>query len=584
MRLPRVNINKLRLIWPHLRPYRLYAILAMVSTTPIGAMDAAIAWMLRPFMDGLSAGTSSVSFFFPLLIILFTVCQGGFRVLSTYLSTWVGMRFAIDVKTEMFKKLIHSEASYFDKMSSGQVIVQYNNDVDIACSSLINNVKTFVIRITSSLSLLVVMFMNSWLLSSISLVIFLIAVFPLARIRKQVRQIKNERFQMENSVFNHFNEAYSGNRVVSVYNLYEHATGKLIKTLFAQMRIRLSLTTRSGGLSMFMHFMVSLGIASAIWLQGYLISTNRLTPGNFVSFFTALIMLYTPIKNMGATVHSISISTQSLDRVLNSLDRQPAITNRPNAVPLEGFQQSICYQDVCFSYVQGKEVLHNINLEIRKGQTIAFVGSSGGGKTTMTTSLLPRLYDVTSGQISIDGIDIRDYDLDSLRDAMSFVFQDNFLFSGTIRENILIGKPDATQEQIDAAVKAACLEDMVRSYETGLDTLIGERGVLLSGGQRQRIAIARAFVKDAPIVILDEATSALDNKSEAVVQAALTNLMVDKTVLVIAHRLSTVMNADRIIVVENGRIAESGSHAELISNTKSIYSGLYHRNFENAAG
>ena len=331
---------------------------------------------------------------------------------------------------------------------------------------------------------------------------------------------------------------------------------------------------RTGLLSPMMHFIVSVGIAAVIWFGSHLIVTQVITPGNFVSFIAALIMLYTPIKAIGNNFNSVQMALLAMERVFELMDAQPDITSKKGAPKLEKIKKTIEYKDVCFEYIKGKQVLNHVNLTIKKGETIAFVGNSGGGKTTMV-NLLPRFYDVTSGAVMIDGVDIRDYNLDSLRDNISVVFQDNFLFSGTIRDNILLGKENATQEEIDMAVKNACLEEFVSSLEKGLDTDIGERGTLLSGGQKQRIAIARAFIKNAPIVILDEATSALDNKSEAVVQQAVDNLMKDRTVFIIAHRLSTVRNADKIVVVNYGKIAEMGTHEELLKKPDSVYASLY---------
>lgn len=264
----------------------------------------------------------------------------------------------------------------------------------------------------------------------------------------------------------------------------------------------------------------------------------------------------------------------AMERVFELLQQAPKIVDKPNAKELKEINRGISYKNVNFEYVAGKPVLKNINLDIKKGQTIALVGNSGGGKTTMV-NLLPRFYDVTSGQILIDGTDIRDYSLYSLRDKIAVVFQDNFLFSGTIRDNILLGNEGAGDKEIEYAVSCACLTDFIKELPKGLDTQIGERGVLLSGGQKQRIAIARAFIKNAPIVILDEATSALDNKSEAIVQQAIDNLMADRTVFVIAHRLSTVHNADKIVVVNYGKIVETGTHKELIAKPDSIYASLY---------
>lgn len=323
-----------------------------------------------------------------------------------------------------------------------------------------------------------------------------------------------------------------------------------------------------------MHFIVSLGIAIIIWLGSYLIVNHEISAGSFVSFITALIMLYNPIKAIGNNYNSVQMALMAMERVFNLLDSQPAIRSKPDAKLLEKVEHNIVYQDVSFEYLRQKPVLKNINLEISVGQTIAFVGNSGGGKTTLV-NLLPRFYDVNSGTIKIDGEDIRNFELNSLRDKIAIVFQDNFLFAGTIRDNILLGRENATADEINRAVKNACLDEFIKTLDKGLDTQIGERGVLLSGGQKQRIAIARAFIKDAPIVILDEATSALDNKSEAVVQTAIDNLMKDRTVLIIAHRLSTVRNADKIVVVNYGEIVETGSHEELINRADSIYASLY---------
>ena len=294
----------------------------------------------------------------------------------------------------------------------------------------------------------------------------------------------------------------------------------------------------------------------------------------FVSFITALIMLYNPIKSIGNNYNNVQMAFMAMERVFDKLERRPAVCDKKGAVALTGVKEGIEYRDVCFEYTRGHPVLKHINMKAGVGHTIAFVGNSGGGKTTLV-NLLPRFYDVKSGRILIDGTDIRNFTLESLRDKIAIVFQDNFLFAGTIRENILLGKENASEEEVREAVKSACLEEFVGGLEKGLDTEIGERGVLLSGGQKQRIAIARAFLKNAPIVILDEATSALDNKSEAVVQQAIDNLMKDRTVFIIAHRLSTVRNADRIVVVNYGEIVESGTHEELLEKENGVYASLY---------
>ena len=328
-----------------------------------------------------------------------------------------------------------------------------------------------------------------------------------------------------------------------------------------------------------MHVIVSIGIAAAIGYGSYLITSHQITPGNFVSFITALILLYTPVKSLGNNFNSVVMSFFMIEGVFNNLEMQPAIKDIENPKTLSNDIKNIEFKNVNFEYVENVPVLKNINLSINKGETIAFVGNSGGGKTTIV-NLLPRFYDIKSGSITIDGTDIRDFTLYSLRQNIAVVFQDNFLFSGTIRENILLGNENATDEQIAQAVKMAYLDDFIASLKDGLNTIIGERGVLLSGGQKQRVAIARAFLKNAPILILDEATSALDNKAEAVVQKAIDNLMQDKTVFVIAHRLSTIQNANKIVVINQGEIVEEGTQEQLLQIENGAYKALYDMQFK----
>ena len=326
------------------------------------------------------------------------------------------------------------------------------------------------------------------------------------------------------------------------------------------------------------HFIVSLGIAGTIWLGSWLIVTHQITSGNFVSFIAALLMLYTPIKGIGNSFTAVQMSFLMMEQVFSQLASIPNVRNAENPVPLKNVHKEIEYKNVTFEYIPGKPVLKGVSADIEIGKMYAFVGNSGGGKTTFV-NLLPRFYDITGGELLIDGIPIKNIDLHDLRENIAIVFQDNFLFSGTIRDNILLGKTDYSEEDLKKAVKNACLEDFIASLDKGLDTQIGERGVLLSGGQKQRIAIARAFMKNAPIVILDEATSALDNKSEAIVQQAIDNLMKDRTVLVIAHRLSTVKNADKIFVINEGEIVESGTHEELLK-LGGEYAALYEMQFK----
>ena len=552
---------------------------AFLVTLPIGTLDAVIAAILKPYMDVVLLGKDGGSFsFFPALIIAFALVQSLFEYASAYLNTWVGQKITNDVKIALFRKLVYCDPAHFDRTTSGDAIFHYSGDADAACSGLLANARFFITRVISSISLIAILFWNSWILASLAVILLAIAIYPLTWVRKRLRELTAASIANSTSLINGYNEAFSGNRIVTSYGLQEYCIARMENTLKGFFRLGIKMVQRTRIISLLTHLVVAIGIATTIWLQGYLISIGHLTPGNFVSFITALLMLYTPIKKMGGTINAVNLSILALERVFTRLEAEPVIQSKPNAPCLSDFRGAIVYDDVSFSYVEERPVLKHINLEIKSGQSVAFVGNSGGGKTTLV-NLLPRFYDVTAGSIRIDGLDVRDVDLSSLRKLISIVFQDNFLFTGTIRENILLGRRDASQAELEEAVRSACLDEFIATLPQGLDSEIGERGVLLSGGQKQRIAIARAFIKQSPIVILDEATSALDNKSEAIVQQAIENLMQNRTVLIIAHRLTTVIHADMIVVLNQGVIAETGTHESLFAHQGGIYRSLYENQF-----
>lgn len=568
-------IQNYRKIYPYVKPYLFRAVLALLVTLPLGAMDAVIAWVLKPYMDVVMIEKSAkATSLLPLLVIVFSLAQSLLNYAATYLNTWVGQKITMDLKKNLFKKMMRCDATFFDRTTSGDIMFRFNQDADLACSGLLSNLKLFTTRLFSSISLICVLIYNSWQLSIIAIVVLFGALFPLTKVRKKIKGIMDKTVFSGARVMTHYNEAFTGNRVVSSFNLYEYQYNRFCETLRSVFKLGMNMTKKTGILTPMMHFVISIGIAGVIWLGSYLITSNQLTPGGFVSFITALLMLYHPIKSIGSNFTSVQMSLMAMERVFGLLEEKPRISNKPDAVKIDGVHSDIKFDNICFEYEANRPVLKNISLEVKKGQTIAFVGNSGGGKSTMV-SLLPRFYDVRQGSIRIDGKDIRDIDIDSLRDQIAIVFQDNVLFAGTIRENIMLGKADATEEEINKAVHNACLDEFISALPLGLDTEIGERGTKLSGGQKQRVAIARAFLKNAPIVILDEATSALDNKSEEIVQQAIYNLMEDRTVFVIAHRLSTVKNADNIVVIDHGEIREQGTHEELLSKENSVYAALY---------
>ncbi len=562
-------------MFPYLYKYRHRAIASIVLAIPVGAMDAVIAMFLRPFMDTVMIEKSAQeATYIPILIIAFSFVQSACNYGSNYLNSWVSGKITKDFREKVFNRVIHFETSYYDTTSTGTIMVRCGGDVGTACSGLLGSIRLLFIRLFSMIALIGVLLWNSWQLSLIALTVMAISVYPLTRLRKRIKHLIEQSLVIGAENFTNFNETIAGNRVVSSYNLHEHQTTQFKTTLDNGFKLGMKMTRRTGILSPLMHFIISFGIAGVIWLGSYLIINNILTPGEFVSFIAALLMLYTPMKTMGNAYSGMLKSFLALDRVYDILERDVTIEDKENAIELKEVKNSIEYSNVSFSYIEDTPVLKNINLSIELGKNIAFVGNSGGGKTTLV-NLLPRFYDVNEGSIKIDGVNVKDISLKSLRDSISIVFQDNFLFTGTIRSNILLNKTDVTDEQIREVLKNACLDEFIDSLELGLDTEIGERGVLLSGGQKQRIGIARAFIKNAPIVILDEATSALDNKSEAIVQKAINNLMKDRTVLIIAHRLSTIRNADKIVVINAGEIVESGTHDELIADTSSNYYALY---------
>ena len=566
-------------MWPYVKPYWFRSLMSLLLAIPVGSLDAMIALSLKPYMDLVMVEKSvQTAWYIPLIIILFTAVQGFFSYLSNYLNVWSGNKITNGLKLDLYKKLLFFETEFFNKRNSGDIIFTFNNNADSACSGLLTNLKNLVQKVVTAVSLIFVLFYNSWQLAIICVVVLFGAMVPMVSLKKKIRTVFDKSVLASSELITAYNESYAGNKTIAAYNLTDYQQKKFANVLDSVFNINLKLVKRTRWITPVMHIMLSFGIGLAIWFGSYLILNGTITSGAFVSFLAALIMLYTPMKSMGSTYNSVLMSFIAIERVFDILDSVPAIKDSPNATQMPAMHEQIEFQNVSFQYIKDVPVLKNVNLTVKQGEVIALVGNSGGGKSTLV-SLLPRFYDVTGGKVCVDGVDIREFTLHSLRQNIAVVFQDNFLFAGTIRENILLGDQTASEEQLAKAIKMACLEEFIASLNNGLDTQIGERGVLLSGGQKQRIAIARAFLKNAPILILDEATSALDNKSEAVVQKAIENLMQDKTVFVIAHRLSTIRNASKIVVINHGEIVESGTHDELLKLECGAYKTLYDMQF-----
>jgi len=570
-----------RRMWPFIRPYWVRALVGVLLTIPVGSLDAAVAAFLKPITDNiLVAKDVEFSRTLPFIIIGFTLLQGVLNYSATYVNAWVGSRISQGVKRTLYEKLLSMDSSYFDRQNSGDILIRYANDPDLATSGLISNLKMFLTKFFSSLALIGVMLYNSWQLTILALGIFVLAIYPVKFVKQKIRDVATKTVGATSYFLTIYNETFNGNKIINSFTLENEFKAKYNKSLAFLFRLMVKMTQGSGWLSPLLHFIGSIGLALVIGLGTKFIVTETITPGNFIAFIGAMLMLYTPLKSIGTNYVRVQQAFLAIERIYNILEIQPEIKSKDGSITLESIKREIEFLDVFFGYTPEQTVLRNVSFKIKVGQTVALVGGSGGGKTTIG-SLLPRLYEVNQGKILIDGIDLKDYTLKSLRRNIAVVFQDNYLFSGTIRDNLRLGNALATEEDMWRALRDANMDQFVKTAERGLDTVVGERGILLSGGQKQRIAIARAFIKDAPLVILDEATSALDNRAERVVQEALENLMKDRTVIVIAHRLSTIQNADNILVINDGRILEQGRHAELMAR-KGPYYALYATQFTDA--
>ena len=591
----------LKRIFPYIKNVLGRVILGFIVAIPVGLLDGIMALALTPYMDyvlakkdfvwggmtilnhtipGVSISYSALAVGVPFAVISFAVFQGVMKYLNSYLSDWTSLKITNAVKKDLFSSLVYLDTSFFDENTSGIIINRYLSDPDISSKGIVRELKTLVITIFGAGSLIAVMLYSSWKLAIVAVIVLFTAFIPMFLVRKKIKSVSNENMVLSGNITTTMNETYSGNKVVTSYNLQERQKTNFFKNIDESFNVSISLTKRVAWMSPIMYLIASCGIAFVLWFGTKLITSGEMTTGAFASFITSLLLLYKPIKSLGDTLTELQNIFVALGRVFELFDHVPTILDPKNPKEFGQFSNEIAFNNVTFGYNNEVDVLKNINLIVPKGETLAIVGNSGGGKTTLV-NLLPRFYDVKAGSITFDDTDIRDFRLSDLRDNIAFVFQDNFLFTGTIRENIMLGNPEASQEDFDRVIEYSHLKEVIESLPDGVDTLLGERGLTLSGGQRQRVAIARAMIKNSDIIVLDEATSALDNESEAIVQAALDNLIHNKTVFVIAHRLSTIKNANRIAVINEGELVELGTHEELMNIENGHYKHLSEMQFKN---
>jgi len=561
-----------------LKPYRNKLIIAMVGMIIVAGFNAAQAYMVKPLLDEIFVNKDRVLLnILPLALLAIFLVKGVFYFVYSYLLEWVGQCVIRDLRNRIYAHLNRLSLSFFHHTPTGELISRIVNDVSLLQGAVSHALIRILRDFVSVIGLLVVIFIMDWRLALMSMIFLPMAAAPIVIFGKKFRRVSTSYQKSIGEVTNILHETIGGARIVKAFCM-EKVEEKRFAAQIQHLFNTLMTETKYRCLS---HPMIELlggvGISLIIWFGGMQVLKGTSTMGAFMSFLTALIMLYEPVKGVSKINSTIQSGLAAATRIFYLLDIRPEIEEKLDAEVLPPFHDCIEFKNVTFSYEPGEPVLHGINLKIRRGEILAVVGPSGGGKTTLA-NLLPRFHDVDSGALLIDGHDIRDVTLDSLRSQMALVTQQTILFNDTVRNNIGYGSRDCSEEDIRHAADAAFALEFIEDLPDGFDTIIGESGARLSGGQRQRVSIARAILKDAPLLVLDEATSALDTESERKVQKALENLMKNRTTIVIAHRLSTIKNADRIIVMQAGRLVEEGTHERLLQE-HGVYEGLHNMQY-----
>jgi len=536
------------------------------------AITGAIAWSIKPALDKIFIERRyEYLHYLPVGVFLLFVLKGFIGFGQSYLMRSAGMKLIRETRNRLFSHVIYLPLSYFQKESSGIIISRIMNDAQKMNQLVSGVLKDFVVEVPTVIILLGVAVYRNWQLTFVSLVLVPLIAFSARKFGKGLKK-KTKKAQKNVSLLTHrINESIAGSRIVKVFNREDKMAQKFFSEnqKFYREAIR-GIRLRQSGLIV-VDVVTGFGIALVLWFGGNMVKGGTMTLGEFGSIIVAIYMMFSPLKKVGEAYGDLQECMASVERVDSLFD---AMKEEQGGEKVSDFLESIRFEDTTFRYSEGSvPVLKGLNLEIQKGEVIAIVGRSGVGKSTLV-DLIPRFIKPSEGKVTLDGKDINALDVHSLRDLIAVVSQDVLLFNDTISENIAFGKPGATEKEITEAAQMAYADEFINELPEKYDTSIGERGLKLSGGQRQRIAIARAVLKNPPLLILDEATSSLDSVSEALVQKALEKLMKDRTTIVIAHRLSTIINSDRIVVLDKGRIADIGTHSQLIGSSN-IYIELH---------
>ena len=560
------------------RPYSVRFTFAMICMLMVGAATSSQAVLVKPILDDIFLAKNSASLkWIPLAVIGIFFIKGICNYAQNILMSSIGLRIVTDLRNKLYDQIQKQSLAFFTQHPTGILMSRIMNDV-LSIQAASSEAVTSIIKDTFTLIALVgVIFYTDWKLATIAIIVFPVTIYPIYKFGKKMRKVATSTQITMGTLSSLLQETISGTRIVKAFCMEKYESERFAVENERLFKLNMKAVSVNAISHPLMEFLGGLGVAAVIFYGGYNVVEGNSTPGTFFSFLAAVLMLYEPVKRLTNVNNTINQGIAGAERVFSIIDLVPDINDKPDAINLQHVGRGIDIENITFSYEQ-TPVLNNINLSIKAGEVVAFVGMSGGGKTSLV-NLIPRFYDVTSGRILIDGYDIRDVTLQSLRGQIAIVTQQTILFNDTVKNNIAYGDIDRTEDEIISAAKAANAHDFIMKLPKGYDTNIGELGTKLSGGEKQRLSIARALLKNAPILILDEATSSLDTEAEIEVQGALDNLMQGRTTLVIAHRLSTIRKADRIIALVNGRIVEEGNHETLIEK-EGEYFRLYNLQFK----